>query len=60
VSDVSQEAENQRPACEALLVARGWDLVEVYVEDASAGKLGGRPNDERHTKMLGEAVLGFS
>ena len=40
VSDVSQEAENQRPACEALLKARGLDLVKVYVEEASAWKAG--------------------
>ena len=40
VSDVSQEAENQRPACEALLKARGWDLVQIYLEEARAWRSG--------------------
>ena len=40
VSDLSQEAENQRPACEALLRARGWDLAQVYVEEATAWRSG--------------------
>jgi len=44
VSSSEQTADNQLPAIKALCVARGWDLVKVYSENASAWT-GGRQTE---------------
>lgn len=44
VSTSEQTADNQLPAIKALCTARGWDLVRIYSENASAWS-GGRQTE---------------